>query len=63
MISEIGNSAENQKSKIRAIDDSVKQLNLSMQGNAEACGSLATSAKDLDSEAQIFRDSANVFKF
>ena len=62
LISEIESSAENQKSKIQAIDNSVKQLNSSMQGNADACGDLAISAEDLDFQAQNFRDSANVFK-
>ncbi len=34
-----------------------------MQGNAEACDNLAVSAEDLDSQAQNFRESANIFKF
>ena len=63
LMSEIGCSAENQKSKIHEIDNSVKRLNVSMQGNAEACDNLAVSAEDLDSQAQNFRESANIFKF
>ncbi len=63
LISEIGCSAENQKLKIQEIDTSVKHLNASMQGSAEACDDLAVSAEDLDSQAQNFRDSASVFKF
>lgn len=63
LMSEIGCSAENQKAKIHEIDNSVKRLNVSMQGNAEACDNLAVSAEDLDSQAQNFRESANIFKF
>ena len=63
LISEIGCSAENQKMKIQDIDNSVKQLNTSMQGNAQACNELAISAEDLDFQAINFRESADVFKF
>lgn len=62
LIGEIESSAEGQKVAINAIDSSVKQLNASIQGNADECGALATSAEDLDFQAQGFRDSASTFK-
>ena len=62
LISEIEYSAENQKSKIHDIDNSAKRLNTSMQGTTEACNNLASRAEDLDSQAQNFRESANIFK-
>ena len=63
LITNIETSAENQKSRIQAIDFAVNRLNSSMQGNASVCAELATSAEDLDCQAQNFRESANVFKF
>ena len=45
------------------IDLSVKQLNNAIQGNASASEELAGSAQELNSEAENFRNSTNVFKF
>jgi methyl-accepting chemotaxis protein len=42
---------------------SVKQLNESIQGNAAASEELAVSAEELNSQADMFRNSAGVFKF
>ena len=63
LIEEIETAAENQKSTITSIDMSVKQLNESIQGNAAASEELAVSAEELNSQADMFRDSAGVFKF
>ena len=63
LIDEIEGAAENQKLTISSIDMSVKQLNESIQGNAAASEELAVSAEELNSQADMFRNSAGVFKF
>ena len=63
LIEEIESAAEEQKSTMLSIDMSVKQLNESIQGNAAASEELAVSAEELNSQADMFRDSAGVFKF
>ncbi|MBQ1698330.1 MAG: hypothetical protein II075_10680, partial [Bacteroidales bacterium] len=63
LIEEIESVADGQKSTIHSIDMSVKQLNSSIQGNAAASEELAVSAEELNSQADLFRDSAAVFKF
>ena len=63
LIEEIESAAEEQKSTMLSIDMSVKQLNESIQGNAAANEELAVSAEELNSQADMFRDSAGVFKF
>ena len=63
LIVEIEGAADSQKSTIQSIDISVKQLNESIQGNAAASEELAVSAEELNAQADLFRDSAGVFKF
>ena len=63
LIEEIEGAAEGQKSTMQSIDMSVKQLNDSIQGNAAASEELAVSAEELSAQADMFRDSAGVFKF
>ena len=46
-----------------SIDFSIKELNQSIQGNAAASEELAVSAEELNGQAELFRQNANVFKF
>ncbi len=63
LIQQVEVSADGQKSAIGSIDYSVKELNESIQGNAAASEELAVSAEELNGQAEIFRNNANVFKF
>ena len=63
LIERVESSAGDQKSTVQMIDLSVKQLNNAIQGNASASEELAGSAQELNSEAENFRNSTNVFKF
>ena len=63
LIENVEISAGGQKSAISSIDFSVKELNQSIQGNAAASEELAVSAEELNGQAELFRQNANVFKF
>lgn len=63
MIEQIESSADAQNSTIQSIDIAVKELNNSIQGNAAASEELAVSAEELNGQAELFRQNANVFKF
>ena len=63
MIEQIESSADAQNSTIQSIDLAVKELNNSIQGNAAASEELAVSAEELNGQAELFRQNANVFKF
>lgn len=63
MIEQIESSADVQNSTIQSIDIAVKELNNSIQGNAAASEELAVSAEELNGQAELFRQNANVFKF
>ena len=63
LIEKVEVSAEDQKSAMGSIDFSIKELNQSIQGNAAASEELAVSAEELNGQAEMFRQNANVFKF
>ena len=63
LIEKVEVSAEDQKSSMSSIDFSIKELNQSIQGNAAASEELAVSAEELNGQAEMFRQNANVFKF
>lgn len=63
MIEQIESSADAQNSTIQSIDIAVKELNNSIQGNAAASEELAVSAEELNGQAELFRQNADVFKF
>ena len=63
LIQQVEVSADGQKSAVGSIDYSVKDLNQSIQGNAAASEELAVSAEELNGQAELFRNNANVFKF
>jgi methyl-accepting chemotaxis protein len=48
---------------IGQIEDVVRQLNSSIQGNAAASEELAVNAEQLNGQADSFRESTTVFKF
>lgn len=62
LIERVEYSADNQRSTIQMIDQSVKQLNGAIQGNAAASEELAVSAEELNGQAEMFRQSADIFK-
>ena len=62
LIEKVEVSADSQKSAIGSIDYSVKNLNESIQGNAAASEELASGAEDLNSQADAFVNTTNVFK-
>jgi methyl-accepting chemotaxis protein len=62
LIEKVEVSADSQKSAIGSIDYSVKNLNESIQGNAAASEELASGAEDLNSQADAFINTTNVFK-
>ena len=63
LISEIEESGNNQMDTIGQIEDVVRQLNSSIQGNAAASEELAVNAEQLNGQADSFRESTTVFKF
>lgn len=63
LISEIEESGNSQMNTIGQIEDVVKQLNSSIQGNAAASEELAVNAEQLNGQADSFRESTTVFKF
>ncbi len=63
LITEIEESGSSQAEAIGQIEDIVKQLNASIQGNAAASEELAVNAEQLNSQADSFRESTTVFKF
>ena len=62
LIERVEDSADNQRSTIQMIEMSVKQLNGAIQGNAAASEELAVSAEELNGQAEMFRQSAAIFK-
>lgn len=62
LIERVENSAGSQRSTIQMIDLSIKQLNGAIQGNAAASEELAVSAEELNGQAEMFRQSADIFK-
>lgn len=63
LISEIEESGNSQMDTIGQIEDVVRQLNSSIQGNAAASEELAVNAEQLNGQADSFRESTTVFKF
>ena len=63
LISGIEESGNSQMETIGQIEDIVKQLNASIQGNAAASEELAVNAEQLNGQADSFRESTTVFKF
>ena len=63
LISGIEESGNSQMDTIGQIEDIVKQLNSSIQGNAAASEELAVNAEQLNGQADSFRESTTVFKF
>ncbi len=59
-VEESGNSIMD---TIGQIEDAVRQLNSSIQGNAAASEELAVNAEQLNAQADAFRESTTVFKF
>jgi methyl-accepting chemotaxis protein len=63
LIGKVEVSAGSQKSAIDSVDSSIKGLHELIQNNAAANEQLAARAKELSLQADVFRESADVFRF
>ena len=63
LINNIEESGNSQMNTIEQIENVIKQLNDSIQGNAAASEELAVNAEQLNGQADSFRESTKVFKF
>ena len=63
LIVNIEESGSSQLDTIRQIEEAIKQLNDSIQGNAAASEELAVNVQNLNEQADQFRESTTIFKF